>query len=546
MFCHISKNSSKVYLSSIAISRDKSEFVYTYKLRIYGDEYVRKIKNILRSNISNSTIVDNLKCKGPSNLIDFEQCYWINMPEYDYPDVAESIIDFVFRQEDMVVVDRIMTSIPHKKSSSHGKTVSFNIPKKCGIVSCYKGQMIITDEPVLPQYPIYVISLGRYEDKLRATSKWLDLCKIPYYLVCEPHEETQYRSALSSANVGTVLVLPESFSKTIKRGGIPARNWVFQHSKNNGDEAHWILDDNIEGYTRRNKYQRIPVYSGVVFKSIEDYVNRYTNIKMAGHHYTSMTPAIYMCNPIRFNTRIYSSILIKNDIDTSIIVRDANTEKGFSVVPDTELWKGTYNEDTDLSIRQLLLGHPTALFLHFTANKMTTGQLKKGGNFDSIYENGRDEAFLKKVQEIKDRYDGLGGCSIKIVSKFSKKYHHEIVYPNHDNELESIDEEISNIPNEYGMRYVDNVYKIAKFDDDVDVADVDDENIMNDTDEVDNPVPDIVENRNDVMPSSNLEELSRLNNEELELLSKLEHIKKRLEQIRIERNNIITKITKEH
>ena len=64
------------------------------------------------------------------------------------------------------------------------------------------------------------------------------------------------------------------------------------------------------------------------------------------------------------NTRIYSCMLIKNDIPYR--------------------WRGRYNEDTDLSIRVLKDGWCTILFNAFLADKSQTMTMK-GGNTEDLY-----------------------------------------------------------------------------------------------------------------------------------------------------------------
>src|SRR6185436_4549517 len=70
-------------------------------------------------------------------------------------------------------------------------------------------------------------------------------------------------------------------------------------------------------------------------------------------------------NPITLNTRLYSCILIKNDLPYR--------------------WRGRYNEDTDLSLQALKDGWVTVLFLIFLQKKMATMTVK-GGNTDELYQ----------------------------------------------------------------------------------------------------------------------------------------------------------------
>ena len=100
-----------------------------------------------------------------------------------------------------------------------------------------------------PKYPVYVISKGRWESRL--TSNALEVRHIPYHIVIEPQEYTQYASVVDPSKI---LVLPFS---NLGQGSIPVRNWVWEHSVSEGHNGHWILDDNIRYFYRRNKNRRI-------------------------------------------------------------------------------------------------------------------------------------------------------------------------------------------------------------------------------------------------------------------------------------------------
>ena len=92
------------------------------------------------------------------------------------------------------------------------------------------------------KYPIYIISKGRWDS--RFTSKALDEMKQPYKIVVEPKEYDMYAQYISADKI---ICLPDNFSEQ-NQGGIPARNFVWEHSINEGHERHWILDDNIEQF----------------------------------------------------------------------------------------------------------------------------------------------------------------------------------------------------------------------------------------------------------------------------------------------------------
>ena len=126
-----------------------------------------------------------------------------------------------------------------------------------------------------PNYPIYIISKGRYES--RHTAKSLDKMNMPYRIVVEPNEYDLYRKVIQPEKI---LVTPENFSE-LGRGSIPVRNWVWEHAKEAGRDRHWLLDDNIVGFERLNRNQRGRVTSGTIFKCAEDFVDRLSLIHIS-------------------------------------------------------------------------------------------------------------------------------------------------------------------------------------------------------------------------------------------------------------------------
>ena len=226
-----------------------------------------------------------------------------------------------------------------------------------------------------PKYPVYVISKGRWETRL--TSKELDRIGVPYKIVVEPQEAAQY---LAEVPEEKILVGDEDFSKQ-KAGSIPVRNFVWEHSLSIGAERHWIMDDNISAFWRLNNNLRIRVGDGTIFRCAEDFTDRYENVAISGLQYYMFCPD-RMCWPAFVtNTRVYSCILIRNDIPYR--------------------WRGRYNEDTDLSIRALKDGWCTILFNAFLAQKATTGTIK-GGNMEHLY-GGNDQIGEKGKEWIEKR-----------------------------------------------------------------------------------------------------------------------------------------------
>jgi hypothetical protein len=267
-----------------------------------------------------------------------------------------------------------------------------------------------------PYYQIYIVSKGRWKN--RPTSKALEKLGVPYRIVVEPQEYEQYASVISPDKI---LVTPFS---NLGQGSIPARNFIWEHSLDKGYARHWILDDNIQGFGRYNRNQRIKVTSGTIFKAAEDFVDRYENVALAGFQYRFFLTDCRERPAYIPNTRIYSCILIKNDIPYR--------------------WRGKYNEDTDLSLRVLKGGWCTILFNAFYQDKAGTMSMG-GGNTDELYQgDGRKVMAESLVEQHPD--------VVKLSWKFGRWQHHVDYKPFAGNKLIRKDTEIPAGINNYGMK----------------------------------------------------------------------------------------------
>lgn len=270
-----------------------------------------------------------------------------------------------------------------------------------------------------PQYPIYIISKGRWEK--RQTAKALDAVNIPYHIVIEPQEYEQYASVIDPAKI---LVLPFS---NLGQGSIPARNWVWEHSISEGHKRHWILDDNIRAFYRLHKNKLTYIQDGSTFKASEDFIERYKNVAMSGMQYLAFIRKNEKALPFILNTRIYSCILILNSLPYR--------------------WRGRYNEDTDLSIRCLKDGWCTVLFYAFIADKIQTMKMK-GGNTDELY---KDDGRLKMAQSLQEQHPDI----VKVTWKWNR-WQHQVDYSGFKNNKLVLRDDIE-IPqgiNEYGMKLI--------------------------------------------------------------------------------------------
>lgn len=267
-----------------------------------------------------------------------------------------------------------------------------------------------------PRYPIYVISKGRADSRL--TVKALEWMGVPFSLVVEPQEYEDYAKVVSSSKI---IQLPFS---NLGLGSIPARNWCWEYSISRGFARHWILDDNLQAFYRLNRNSKIKFKTGSCFRAAEDFVERYENVAIAGFQYEMFAPRRDKRPPFSLNTRIYSCILLKNDLPYR--------------------WRGRYNEDTDLSIRALKDGWCTILFNAFLANKIQTMRMK-GGNTDELYQ---DDGRLKMAESLRDQHPDI----VSVTWKWGR-WQHLVDYSalRLNKLIEKPDLRIPQGVNEYGM-----------------------------------------------------------------------------------------------
>ena len=284
-----------------------------------------------------------------------------------------------------------------------------------------------------PRYPIYIVSKSRWDSRL--TSKALENMNVPYYIVVEASQYDQYCAVIDPKKV---LILPQEYldnydtfddlGATKSKGPGAARNFAWDHSIKLGAKWHWVMDDNITSFQRLNRNLMIKCKTGAIFLAAEDFVDRYENIAQAGFNYDFFARAKAQHPAIIFNTRIYSCLLIRNDMPYR--------------------WRGRYNEDTDLSLRMLKDGYCTIQFNAFIQEKMQTQQLK-GGNTEAFYAK---EGTLPKSEMLVAMHPDVS----MVVFRFARWHHHVNYLPFKKNRL--IKKKGLVIPegvNDYGMVITD-------------------------------------------------------------------------------------------
>ena len=297
-----------------------------------------------------------------------------------------------------------------------------------------------------PQFPLYIPSKGRHE--YMVTSKALSKMGVRHYVVAEPQEVDAYRKASegllceiveSDLSFKEDYELCDSLGLSKSTGPGPARNFAWEHSKTLGFDWHWVMDDNLQYFSRMTRNERIKTNSPAMWRAMEDFVLRYKNIGMAGPNYSMFAFGASKLPPFITNTRIYSCNLIRNDL----IYR----------------WRGRYNEDTILSLDMLKAGWCTIQFNAFLQGKMGT-QVLKGGNTDEFYhaegkvQQGQkyaDTGTLAKSQMLVDVHPDVS----KLVQKFSR-WHHAVDYSPFKNQklIKKDGLKLTGKPKNYGMKKV--------------------------------------------------------------------------------------------
>lgn len=283
------------------------------------------------------------------------------------------------------------------------------------------------------KYPVYIVSKSRWDQC--KTGELFERVGVDYHIVVE---EDQFDKYAEHFDKNRLLILDKKYQDeydtfddlgyTKSKGPGAARNFAWDHSiKTYNSKWHWVYDDNVYDLHRLNKNIKVAVRTLSWFRAQEDFVDRYENVAIAGPNYSKFCKATDAVPPMVFNTRIYSCLLIRNDIPYR--------------------WRGRYNEDTDLSLRALKDGWCTIQFNAFLADK-GTNQRNVGGNNQDFYSK---EGTLPKSKMLKEMHPDV----TEVVWKFNRWHHHVDYRPFKDNILKKVDN--YPIPNdsEYGMRLID-------------------------------------------------------------------------------------------
>lgn len=216
--------------------------------------------------------------------------------------------------------------------------------------------------------------------------KAFDRIGVFYRVVVEPQQYDDYAQYIPPEQL---ITLPHQ-----DKGLVVTRNWIWDYAQSQGYEKFWTFDDNITAFWRFNKNSKVKIEIPSFLAAIEDWANRYDNIPIVGMQYFMFVKARYPDTPIRFNTRVYSNMLIKTDIPYR--------NRGF------------YNDDTDLCLQILNDGYCTALFLAFLIEKRVT-MSQAGGMTPHYLGDGR----YKMALELQQRWPNI----TKITRKWGRWQH---------------------------------------------------------------------------------------------------------------------------
>lgn len=316
--------------------------------------------------------------------------HWASMPEFVMRDLApRHSIQFDFRRkEDLDAFERL---IDQKIPDYSKRTPSIWYPE--AEIGHFADRRYVS-APVQPRYPVYVPTKGRWES--RFTLKALEKIGVEYRAVVEAPEFEAYAAVIDPKRI---LVLPH-----VDKGLVVTRNWIWDHAQASGTQRFWTMDDNIQGFWRLNHNLKVPVTTGASLRAIEDWVERYENVPIAGMNYFMFASRKTKLAPLTLNTRVYSNMLIETN------ARD----------PRGALYRneGFYNDDTDLCLRILKDGGAIALFNAFLIFKATTMTVK-GGMTPHYLGDGR----YKMAKELQEKHP-----DVTTITKKWGRWQHQVDY----------------------------------------------------------------------------------------------------------------------
>jgi hypothetical protein len=308
---------------------------------------------------------------------------WVDLPDFvPFVRVPPRVIEFANAEERTTFFERAGIKTIHKGTRGTLSVYWPDRPKEDLSSLRFVGTGLTR-----PRYPVYVISKGRASPTQALTARFLERDRVPFALVVEPQEVVAYRRAFPN-----VVLLELPFSN-LGEGSTPARNFCWEHSRELGYDRHWILDDNIGQVRRLYAGRRIPCEAGPALAALEELVDRYENLAVAGMAYQMFVPQ--HMGPYFTNVHVYSCLLIRNDLP--------------------HRWRLRYNEDTDLCLQVLADGWATFLSNVFMIDKKTTMTMG-GGNTDKLYAGDGRTKMARSLRALWPEY-------VKVIRRFGRDQH---------------------------------------------------------------------------------------------------------------------------
>jgi hypothetical protein len=271
-----------------------------------------------------------------------------------------------------------------------------------------------------PKFPVFIPTKGRSDTRL--TIKMFDDLCVPYTIFVESQEFDLYAKYVS---VEDIHILPHR-----DKGLTVTRNYIWDYAAERDLEWFWTFDDNISGLYRYNYNLKTPCYDATIMAIIEEFVQRYENISIAGMNYFMfVSRKSGNIPPFTLNTRIYSNMLIRTFAKDKI-------GKPFRNVT-------FYNDDTDLCLRVLKSGWCTVLFNAFLIYKQTT--MSVAGGMTDYYE--KTDNRLEFVEELQRAHPDI----VVATEKWGRN-HHQVDYSGFTQQLKRRPEiKIPKKVNNFGM-----------------------------------------------------------------------------------------------
>ena len=212
-------------------------------------------------------------------------------------DMRYSQIVMICRNDDKDEIKDILTNY-------YAEDITFNNNGNCLTVHIKdkinaRGEWVNVDGVSnVSYYPVSVVSYRR-ANKYGRTHLFLTKCKIKHHLFIEPKDEADYKKWYNKEYC-QLHVADENFSEQ-KLGSTPMRNYILDYWRNKKNMKNhfkeqcinqtkkvqnycWVLDDNIKNYIRYWQGEKNTITSNVIFNTIEQHVQHYTNIGIASHN----------------------------------------------------------------------------------------------------------------------------------------------------------------------------------------------------------------------------------------------------------------------